>query len=182
MEQMPFDDLDRVFEDTVWQPLREGMAGVFQLRPDELPRLAIFLAAHAALDMLLIALAAFEQLRSSPIVPTPAEAEAALTRGSEGTFNQHLQTVRNLGVIANTSAEIAAEFNRVRNRFLHWKPGDGERRYRGHAVTANEGARGWLMDFGAFLDDPGVRRIVGPSPRLISIEALLRERQQGGSP
>ena len=182
MIPMPFDDLDRVFEDTVWQPLRAGMAGVFQLGPDELPRLAIFLSAHAALDMLLIALAAFEKLRASATAPTPADVEATLTSCSEGTFNQHLQTARSLGAISGSSAEIAAEFNRVRNRFLHWKPGDGERRYRGHAVTANEGAHKWLTDFAAFLEDPGVRRIVGPTPRLLSIEAVLRERQQGGQP
>jgi hypothetical protein len=50
---MPLDDLGRTFEETVWQPLQRAMAGILQIQPEEMPRLATFLAAHGAIDMLL---------------------------------------------------------------------------------------------------------------------------------
>jgi hypothetical protein len=100
-------------------------------------------------------------------------------RSSEATFGKHLQTVRDLGVLRSQSLEIADEFNRVRNRFLHWKPGSRDRAYRGNDVTGIDGARAWLTDLTDFLGDPGLERLLlGLTPRLLSMAELLRPQPQ----
>jgi hypothetical protein len=135
-------------------PLGEFLAA-FELTDEQLPRLALFLLAHALLDRWLIHHCATQQLRPFiETIPPPTEAhvveariDALVLKNSDGTFSRHLRAAKDTGLLADWQIEVCEEVNRGRDHFLHWVPGRfSVPRYRGLDVTSPEGLGACMKD------------------------------------
>ena len=143
-----------------------------------MPRLASFLAVHASIDMILAILLSADELGKAAPQGRNDNPEPIVARYAEGTFGPRLDLVRRRGLLTPDSLDTAAEFNRLRNGFLHWKPWIRDRRFNsGHDVLFGLGILVWFQAYADLTNDPHVARAfgAGDGPRLPSLEQFVRD-------
>jgi hypothetical protein len=128
----------------------------FELESDELPRLALFLLAHAFLDRWLIHAAAFHgyveaakaERAGGPRVEDPARMiDGLIAEYAERTFGIHLQRVETAGLLRAENVSICRKVNQGRVEFLHWQPGRfAVPSYEGLPITTAAGSVRCLSD------------------------------------
>lgn len=129
---------------------------VFRVRDDEcLKRLALFLVAHAWLDIRLIATSMMDRQRkhaSSRALSLDDRARIS-RRASRGGFLDHLEDAERRGLIPKEAGRIARRVNRVRNNFAHWNRDRGfKARYWGLDVLQPAGFKRFMKDVYKFDD------------------------------
>jgi hypothetical protein len=128
----------------------------FEVESDELPRLALFLLAHALLDRWLIHAAAFHgyveavkaERAGGPRVEDPARMiDGLIGEYAERTFGIHLQRVETAGLLRPENVSICRKVNQGRVEFLHWQPGRvAVPSYEGLPITTAAGSVRCLSD------------------------------------
>lgn len=141
--------MDRSYSAGVPHPIERYLLTTYRLDAERMHRLALFLLAHALVDFHLIAaiLADDHGKRGGGKSVTLDKLAAMSDRAAAGTFGQHHGEAKRRGLLTPEVDRIAAELNRGRVAFLHWKRDRYEiPRYEGVDVTTHEGLRRCLDD------------------------------------
>jgi len=130
-----------------WRPFLSH----FELEPQDLERLALFLLAHAQLDRWLVHATAIHEFsacvqRGVPVRDVDQELDELVSQHAKGTFWSHMDRARRAGLLTDLVG-ICEEVNEARNRFLHWEPGRFKVPvYQEQAITTEAGFLRCLSD------------------------------------